>query len=137
MTTIKTMCSILGLSLQYHRQDLMLTAHSHHMLTLLLDNKLFLAPIGPSPQHVLDIGTGTGIWAMYNSSISLPCCLPNVVARCVLPQADILAVTLVMNTRQPLSPERICPQSSRLGSAKRKIRNRRRSSRMDLASRSL
>jgi hypothetical protein len=93
----------------------MLTAHSHHMLTLLLGNKLFIAPIGPNPQHVLDIGTGTGIWAMYNNSISLPCSLPNAVARCVLLQADILAVTSVMNTRQPLSPERICPQSSQLG----------------------
>ena len=31
---------------------------------MLLNNKLFLAPIGPEPQKVLDIGTGTGIWAM-------------------------------------------------------------------------
>jgi hypothetical protein len=79
------------------------------MLTILLDNKLFLAPINPNPQHVLDIGTGTGISAMYNNLISLPCSLPNAVARCVLPQADVLAVTSLMNTRQPLSPERICP----------------------------
>jgi SAM-dependent methyltransferase len=53
------------------------------MLNLLLDNKLFLAPIGPHPQvnpcflavadlkivtalqKVIDVGTGTGIWAMY------------------------------------------------------------------------
>lgn len=35
----------------------------HHMLTLLLDNKLFLAPI-EKPQKVLDVGTGTGIWAI-------------------------------------------------------------------------
>lgn len=26
--------------------------------------KLFTAPIGDSPQRVLDIGTGTGIWAI-------------------------------------------------------------------------
>jgi hypothetical protein len=57
MMTIKTMPSTLGLSLEYHRQNLMLTAHGHHMLTLLLDNKLFLALIGPNPKHVLDIGT--------------------------------------------------------------------------------
>lgn len=38
--------------------------HSHHMLTLLLDGKLFLAPIDPNVQQVLDVGTGTGIWAM-------------------------------------------------------------------------
>jgi len=31
---------------------------------MLLDNKLFLAPIGPDPLKVLDIGTGTGIWAI-------------------------------------------------------------------------
>lgn len=51
------------------------------MYTFLLDNKLFLAPIGNNPQvcvllkstlnslltiikKVIDIGTGTGIWAM-------------------------------------------------------------------------
>lgn len=36
----------------------------HHMLTLMLDGRLFLAPIGPNPQKVLDVGTGTGIWAI-------------------------------------------------------------------------
>ncbi|RDW65126.1 hypothetical protein BP6252_10777 [Coleophoma cylindrospora] len=36
----------------------------HHMLTMLLDNKLFLAPISSNPQNVLDVGTGTGIWAI-------------------------------------------------------------------------
>ncbi|KAH7370253.1 hypothetical protein BKA65DRAFT_487995 [Rhexocercosporidium sp. MPI-PUGE-AT-0058] len=38
--------------------------YCHHMLTLMLDGKLFLAPIGPNPQKVLDVGTGTGIWAI-------------------------------------------------------------------------
>jgi hypothetical protein len=32
---------------------------------MLLDGKLYLAPIGANPQNVLDLGTGTGIWAMY------------------------------------------------------------------------
>ena len=37
----------------------------HHMLTLLLDNKLFIAPIDEAnTRTVLDIGCGTGIWAM-------------------------------------------------------------------------
>ncbi|KAI9811556.1 MAG: hypothetical protein M1832_000866 [Thelocarpon impressellum] len=36
----------------------------HHMVTLRLDGKLHLAPIGKNPQRVLDIGTGTGIWAI-------------------------------------------------------------------------
>jgi hypothetical protein len=31
---------------------------------MLLENKLFLAPIKHDPQNVLDIGTGTGSWAM-------------------------------------------------------------------------
>lgn len=29
-----------------------------------MDGKLFHAPIGETPQRVLDIATGTGIWAM-------------------------------------------------------------------------
>ncbi|QPC79169.1 hypothetical protein HYE68_009921 [Fusarium pseudograminearum] len=34
---------------------------SHHSLTLLLDGKLFLAPLKEGPKAMLDIGTGTGI----------------------------------------------------------------------------
>lgn len=36
----------------------------HHIYSLVLDGKLHLAPIGKSPQRVLDLGTGTGIWAI-------------------------------------------------------------------------
>ena len=32
----------------------------HRMYSMLLDEELFLAPIGPSPQRVLDLGTGSG-----------------------------------------------------------------------------
>jgi hypothetical protein len=35
----------------------------HHLWLLMLKNKLYLAPIS-NPQRVLDIGTGTGIWAI-------------------------------------------------------------------------
>jgi hypothetical protein len=41
------------------RQDLL-----HHVRNLALGGALFLAPIGKAPQRVLDIGTGTGIWAV-------------------------------------------------------------------------
>ncbi|KAL2213528.1 S-adenosyl-L-methionine-dependent methyltransferase [Sarocladium strictum] len=37
---------------------------SHQMLFHALDDKLFLAPISRNPQRVLDIGTGTGVWAI-------------------------------------------------------------------------
>ncbi|KAG6292408.1 hypothetical protein E4U09_003436 [Claviceps aff. purpurea] len=36
----------------------------HAMLMMLTGNKLFLSPIGDHPQKILDIGTGTGIWAI-------------------------------------------------------------------------
>ncbi|KAF4976596.1 hypothetical protein FZEAL_6756 [Fusarium zealandicum] len=35
----------------------------HHITLLLLEKKLYLAPIGKYPQRILDVGTGTGIWA--------------------------------------------------------------------------
>ncbi|TGO20144.1 hypothetical protein BTUL_0001g01560 [Botrytis tulipae] len=35
----------------------------HHVFNLVLDGKLYLAPI-ENPQRVLDVGTGTGIWAI-------------------------------------------------------------------------
>ncbi len=34
------------------------------MWSITLDEKLYLAPINLNPQNVLDIGTGTGIWAI-------------------------------------------------------------------------
>ncbi|KAF5660206.1 methyltransferase [Fusarium heterosporum] len=36
----------------------------HHIYSLLLKGKLHTAPIGDSSQRVLDLGTGTGIWAI-------------------------------------------------------------------------
>ncbi|KAH6688502.1 S-adenosyl-L-methionine-dependent methyltransferase [Plectosphaerella plurivora] len=36
----------------------------HHVLTLLLDGKLYLAPLKDDIKSAIDIGTGTGIWAI-------------------------------------------------------------------------
>ena len=36
----------------------------HRLYTLLLEEKFFLAPIGRNPQRILDLGTGSGIWAI-------------------------------------------------------------------------
>lgn len=36
----------------------------HHLSTLLSSGKLHFSPIGESPQRILDVGTGTGIWAI-------------------------------------------------------------------------
>lgn len=36
----------------------------HEIMRSLLDDDLHRAPVGKSPQHILDVGTGTGIWAV-------------------------------------------------------------------------
>lgn len=36
----------------------------HCKFTLLLGNRLFMAPISDTPMRILDIGTGSGIWAI-------------------------------------------------------------------------
>ncbi|PWW76949.1 S-adenosyl-L-methionine-dependent methyltransferase [Tuber magnatum] len=36
----------------------------HHIYLMMLDGKLHIAPIGDNPQKILDVGTGTGIWAI-------------------------------------------------------------------------
>ena len=45
--------------LNNNRLDIM-----HHIYLLLLDGKLVRAPVGDGIQRILDIGTGTGIWAI-------------------------------------------------------------------------
>ncbi|KAF8446672.1 S-adenosyl-L-methionine-dependent methyltransferase [Kalaharituber pfeilii] len=36
----------------------------HEIFLTMMDGKLHLAPIDPTPQKILDVGTGTGIWAI-------------------------------------------------------------------------
>ncbi|KAL4879871.1 S-adenosyl-L-methionine-dependent methyltransferase [Aspergillus karnatakaensis] len=36
----------------------------HHLFTLILEGKLYLAPIPDTVEKVLDVGTGTGLWAI-------------------------------------------------------------------------
>jgi hypothetical protein len=43
---------------------------AHHMYLLTLDQKLHLAPV-QNPQAILDCGTGTGIWAIVCSLLSV------------------------------------------------------------------
>jgi SAM-dependent methyltransferase len=45
-------------------QELDRNDFQHHKWLLLLDGKLHLAPISDSIQRILDLGTGTGIWAL-------------------------------------------------------------------------
>ena len=48
------------------RSDRVLTYQDmqHYLWYMTLDDKLFLAPVKENPQNILDIGTGTGIWAI-------------------------------------------------------------------------
>ncbi|KAK3400616.1 S-adenosyl-L-methionine-dependent methyltransferase [Sordaria brevicollis] len=36
----------------------------HHMVTIYLDGELYEAPITKNPENILDVGTGTGLWAI-------------------------------------------------------------------------
>ncbi|KAI0805391.1 S-adenosyl-L-methionine-dependent methyltransferase [Xylaria sp. FL0064] len=38
--------------------------YQHQLYTAVLDGKLFISPVGPRLKNVLDVGTGTGIWAI-------------------------------------------------------------------------
>ncbi|KAK3326711.1 hypothetical protein B0H66DRAFT_581072 [Apodospora peruviana] len=44
---------------ELNREDM-----KHAMLLEITDGELYYAPIGDNPQQILDIGTGTGIWAI-------------------------------------------------------------------------
>jgi hypothetical protein len=44
----------------------------HTMVKMLCSGKLHYAPIAEHPQMILDIGTGTGIWAIESEQPPLP-----------------------------------------------------------------
>lgn len=46
----------------------------HAMVLELTDGKLVYAPIGDHPQKVIDLGTGTGIWAIDCARPSVTFC---------------------------------------------------------------
>ncbi|KAL1987707.1 hypothetical protein VTN96DRAFT_2547 [Rasamsonia emersonii] len=62
----------------------------HEMTLTMMDRKLFLAPIGDSPQHVIDLGTGTGIWALDFAD--------------QYPSAEVIGVDL-----SPIQPSMVAP----------------------------
>ncbi|KAH7216104.1 S-adenosyl-L-methionine-dependent methyltransferase [Fusarium oxysporum] len=70
---------------QQEAEDLM-----HEVYRIILGNSLYEAPIGDSPQKVLDIGCGTGIWAIEFADEH--------------PSADVLGVDL-----SPIQPNFVPP----------------------------
>ncbi|KAJ9665692.1 hypothetical protein H2201_004176 [Coniosporium apollinis] len=62
----------------------------HHCLTLRCEGKLHYAPIGDNSQRILDLGTGTGIWAIEMAD--------------TYPSADVLG-----NDLSPIQPSLVPP----------------------------
>lgn len=65
-----------------------------------MDNNLYKAPIGEKPQRVLDLCTGTGVWAIEFGMILFPCdtfCeleCTNIFEADEFPSAEVLAVEI-------------------------------------------
>lgn len=62
----------------------------HAMLSIVYGNKLHLAPIGSTPQRILDLGAGSGIWCIEMGDM--------------YPSADILGVDLSANMPEWVPP---------------------------------
>lgn len=60
------------------------------LLRMVHDNKLHLAPIGPAPQRILDIGAGTGIWCIDMGDL--------------YPSAEVIGVDISANVPALLPP---------------------------------
>ena len=48
----------------YVQQELYRLDLAHHLCTKLMANQLFHAPIEIKNHRILDVGTGTGVWAI-------------------------------------------------------------------------
>ncbi|KAK4159806.1 putative methyltransferase [Cladorrhinum sp. PSN259] len=70
---------------EQNREDM-----KHAMMMELTDGKLFLAPIGDNSQKIMDVGTGTGIWAIEMGDL--------------FPGAEILGLDL-----SPIQPQWVPP----------------------------
>ncbi len=52
--------------IEQNREDM-----KHAMVMELTDGKLYNAPIGANPQRMVDLGTGTGLWAIESTCAPL------------------------------------------------------------------
>lgn len=60
----------------------------HEIILLLLGGELHKAPINPNPHKILDVGTGTGIWAIDMADRYPSAEVIGVDLRCVLQPGD-------------------------------------------------
>ena len=65
----KVLLSFLLVKNEMDREDI-----KHHITMLITQGQLHLSPIGPHPQKILDIGTGTGEHLEYDSIIQTSDC---------------------------------------------------------------
>ena len=77
---------------------------------MLLGGELYNAPITSSPQNILDLGTGTGIWALdiaeYVKSSILYLCIP---VRLTLDDRKFPSAHVIGNDISPIQPNWVAP----------------------------
>ncbi|WEW57241.1 hypothetical protein PRK78_002706 [Emydomyces testavorans] len=88
----------------------------HHMTDLIQDGKLYLAPIGDNPQRILDLGTGTGIWAIDMGDMFPSAEVPPILEKGLYPGKKQFELTIAAG-----SWKRFKPNPAQHGAAKREI----------------